>query len=44
MFEQLDECKNNDPKKYMDIVKRIRDGTFDRKSISDTRKLERSFF
>ena len=36
MFEQLDDCKNNDPKKYMDIVKKNRDGTFDRNSNSDS--------
>ena len=36
MFEQLDECQKNDPKKYMDIGKKIRDGTFDRKSKFDS--------
>ena len=34
-FEQLDDLKN-DHRKYIDIVKKIRDGTFDRNSNSDS--------
>ena len=34
MFDQLDSIKNNDPKGYMDLVKSLRDGNFDREKIS----------
>ena len=36
MFEQLDELKGNDPKKYMQIVKKIRDGNFDKRNSCDS--------
>ena len=36
LFGQLDQCQNNDPKKYMELVKKIRDGTFDKKFSSDS--------
>ena len=36
MFEQLDEYQKGDPKKYMEIVKKIRDGTFDKKMSCDS--------
>ena len=36
MFDQLDDCQNNDPKKYMEIVKKIRDGSFDKPPKNDS--------
>ena len=36
MFEQMDSCQSNDPKRYMELVKKIRDGTFDKISHSDS--------
>jgi hypothetical protein len=36
MFEQLDDCHKNDPQKYMEIVKKIRDGKFDKQKKSDS--------
>ena len=36
MFEQLDEYGKSDPKKYMEIVKNIRDGNFDKNKNQDS--------
>ena len=36
MFTQLDEINKNDPKGYMDLVKSLRDGNFDREIPDDT--------
>ena len=36
MFHQLDEYQKSDPKKYMYVVKKIRDGTFDKKMPCDS--------
>ena len=36
MFDQLDAINKNDPKGYMDLVKSLRDGNFDREVSDDT--------
>ena len=36
MFVQLDSVKKNDPKGYMDLIKSMRDGNFDREVSDDT--------
>ena len=36
MFQQMDDCRENDPRKYMELVKKIRDGSFDKQPNSDT--------
>ena len=36
MFKQMDECRETDPRKYMELVKKIRDGSFDKQPNSDT--------
>ena len=32
MFEQMDQCQKRDPKIYMEFVKKIRDGSFDKQT------------
>ena len=39
MFEQLDELKGNDPKKYMQIVEKIRDGNIDNQNPCDSNSI-----
>ena len=36
MFAELDSMQNNDPRGYMDLVKSMRDGSFDRAISDDT--------
>ena len=36
MFSELDSIHKNDPKGYMDLVKSMRDGNFDREVSDDT--------
>ena len=36
MFSNLDSIKRNDPKSYMDLIKSMRDGNFDREVSDDT--------
>ena len=36
MFSDLDTIKRNDPKGYMDLIKSLRDGNFDREMSDDT--------
>ena len=36
MFVELDSIKKNDPKGYMDLIKSMRDGNFDREVFDDT--------
>ena len=39
MFEQMDQCQKNDPRNYMELVKKIRDGSFDKQPSSDTESI-----
>ena len=36
MFTELDSIHKNDPKGYMDLIKSMRDGNFDREVVDDT--------
>ena len=36
MFLELDSIKENNPKGYMDLIKTLRDGNFDKEVVSDT--------
>ena len=36
MFVELDSIKENNPKGYIDLIKTVRDGTFDKDVVSDT--------
>ena len=36
MFLELDSMENNNPRGYMDLVKAMRDGTFDKQTTDDT--------
>ena len=36
LFSQLDSMHKSDPKKYMDVINSLKNGSFDRKKSSDT--------
>ena len=36
MFKELDSMEHNDPRGYMEIIKSMRDGNFDKQTPDDT--------